>query len=359
MQKRNAWLFLVLSICLFALVAIIYWYSDSNSTFKDADRNFALDSKHDVTRIELKGVEGDTVVLYTDEQGNWRLNNALYANEAAVMELRSVLERLTIRQPVSIAQSNRVEAMFAEHGVLVDVYIRTHRIRFGGIRLFPYECNTLSFIVGKDTPDDQSTYMRKTISQQAFKVGVPAYGNGVSVVFDPRPLEWRDPVVFNIIRENIESVSVKVFDAPEQSFVLRPSQEMGFNFYRFDQPSEQIAFDADTARVIRFLSSFSDIYYERLPDQEGEIIRKELMVEQPFMEISVQSKDGILTKIQTYARRAPDDILLPASGIDQDPNRFYIQMENGEYALAQYYVFNRILRPLSFFENKREHTSSD
>ncbi|TVQ07347.1 MAG: hypothetical protein EA361_18530 [Bacteroidetes bacterium] len=345
---------------LLLLGMIIFWQSNVSSSFRVEDRDFSIDRELDVIRIEMESLSGeDKIVLHKDDQGRWRLDGSLYANDLAVRELLGVLERLAVRQPVSIANRNRVEEMLLQEGVLVDVFIMAHRVNFGNFRHFPYERRYQSVIIGPDTPDGESTYMRKTSSDVAFKVLRPGYETGISEVFRPEQRMWRDPVIFDVEYESIYSVSVAVYENKGESFVLKPLTGTDYKFFSAENNGEKLHFQADTARVLRFLSSFRDIHYERLPDAEGEKIRKELMFEQPFMEISVKTKDGMQTSIRAFARKTPEDDFRGKEGISQDPNRFYVQVNEGEYALAQYYVFNRILRPLSFFKNKPAEPPSD
>ncbi len=360
MRRGNAKLFFLFSLSLLMLGMIIFWQSNISSSFRAEDRDFSIDRKLEVTRIEMESLSGeDKIVLHKDEQGRWRLDGSLYANDLAVRELLGVLERLAVRQPVSIANRNQVEEMLLKEGVLVDVFIMGYRVNFGKFRYFPYERRYQSVIIGPDTPDGESTYMRKTSSDVAFKVLRPGYETGISEVFRPEQRMWRDPVIIDVEYESIYSVSVDVYDNEGESFLLKPTKGTDFQFFSAVNNGEELYFQADTARVLRFLSSFRDIHYERLPDEEDEKIRKELMFEQPFMEISVKTKDGMQTNIRAFARKTPEDVLRATEGIRQDPNRFYVQVNGGEYALAQYYVFNRILRPLSFFKNKPAEPSSD
>lgn len=360
MRKRNAKLFFLLSLSLFLVGMILYWQSGIYSTFRVEDRDFSVDKDLEITRIEMESLsEGKKIVLHKDKQEKWRLDSSLFANDLAVRELIVLLERLSVRQPVSIANRNQVEEMLSATGVLVDVFVAAHRVNFGNFRLFPYERRFQSFIVGPDAPEGESTFMRKTSSDQAFRVTRPGYKKGVSELFTAEKRVWRDPIVFDVSHESIHFVDVSVYGNEEESFVLKPLNDQDFQFFRDEDKEKVIAIEADTTRVLRFLSSFRDIHYERLLDEEDEKIRKELMFEQPFMEISVKTKDGMQTNIKAFARHATDEILSIAEGVSQDPNRLYVQVNEGEYALAQYYVFSRILRPLSFFENKPAEPSSD
>lgn len=351
MNQTNTRLFFVLSALLFILGVIIYWFTDTYSTFRIAERDFSVDTEHKIVRIELHSYqdEDNTIVLWKDEQDRWRLNDNLFANDLALRELETTLTRIRVRQPVSIANEGMVDEMLEQRGVRVNVFVSAHRIRMAGIKLIPYQRMYQSFVVGSDTPDGGSTYMRKSPSVQAFKVHRPGLESGISSLFIPEERIWRDPVIFDLKQEEVATVKVVVPEDPDESFILKNMGKDGFLFLDTAQ-QQSLDFIPDTLRVIRFLSSFKDIHYESLPDEKGEKIRKELMFEQPFMIITVETIRGETIKMRAYARKTPPHVLMPADGIDRDPNRFYVQVNQGEYALAQYYVFNRILRSRSFFQ---------
>ncbi len=350
MNRTNTHLFFVLSALLFIIGIVIYWFTDTYSTFRVAERDFSVSNEHEIVRIEMISYHTESrIELWKDDQDRWRLNENMFANELAVRELEGLLTRIRVRQPVSIAHAAKVDEMLENRGVRVNVFILAHRIRIGGLKLWPYQRMYQSFVVGDDTPDGESTYMRKSPSAQAFKMHRPGLETGISSLFIPEERVWRDPVIFDMEPEEVASVTVLVPDDPDESFTLKNLGSEGFLFLD-PQQQQPLDFAADTARTIRFLSSFKDIHYELLPDKIGELQRKELMFEQPFMIITVESIRGETIRMNAYARRTPPDVLMPADGIDRDPNRFYVQVNQGEYAQAQYYVFNRILRPRSFFQ---------
>jgi hypothetical protein len=261
------------------------------------------------------------------------------------------LSRLMIRQPVSIANSEKVAGMLDNQGVEVKVFVQAHRLKLGARKFLGYERLYQSIIIGDDTPDHESTYMRKARSSQAFKVHRPGYDKGVSDIFTPQLRVWRDPVLIDANWDEIDWVEILVTDRPDESYTVRNLPDKDFTFYKNGGGDNEFLFDADTVRIRRFLSSFRDIYYENLLDEEAEIFRQQHMFEQPFLQITVLLKDGTKTRLSAFARHNKTDEMLGPGSLKQDPNRFYVSINDGEFALAQYYVFNRIMRPLSFFQN--------
>jgi len=353
MQRRNIHLFLLLAALLFLLAVIIFWYSHSASTLRASDSDFSLDRSMDILRIEMYDSDRSEEVIMEkkDEQGRWILNTQFFANDLAVQQLINSMSRLRVRQPVSFENRIQIDQMLYEDGITVNFFVQAWRIHLGNLKLFPYQRAYQSFVVGEDTPDGLSTYMRKSGSQMPFKVHIPALESGIAYLFEPYEREWRDPVIIDMERQQISRISVKDLRQPGQSYHLIRTNDGTFDFFDFDDPSQQIEVAIDSLRLERFLSSFRNVHYETLLDEEQERLRNILMFEQPFMEVAIQNRGGLEVSFVAHARHLQESMDEAQASLKRDPNRFYIQVNKGEFALAQYYVFSRIMRPLSFFEN--------
>jgi hypothetical protein len=352
MQRRNIHLFILLAALLFLMAVIIFWYSHSASTLRATDSDFSLDRSLEILRIEMYNSDrSEEVIMEKDEQGRWKLNRQLFANDLAVQQLISSMARLRVRQPVSFENRNQVDQMLDEHGITVKFFVQAWRIHLANFRLFPYQRAYQSFVVGEDTPDGLSTYMRKSGSQMPFKVHIPALESGIAYLFEPYEKEWRNPVIIDMERQQISRISVKDINQPGQSYHLMRINTGRFEFFDYDDPTQKINVSVDSLRLERFLSAFRNVHYETLLDDEQEQLRKKLIFEQPFLKVSVQNREGMEVSVLAFARHLPEIAEATANGLQRDPNRLYIQVNDGEFALAQYYVFSRILRPLSFFEN--------
>lgn len=352
MQRTNVYLFLILAGLLFIIAAVIFWYSHSASTLRAADSDFSMEPSLDILRIEIfSDQDNKEVVMEKDEQDRWILNNRYYANDLAIQQLIDLSNRLQVRSPVSLENRSQVEEMLNNRGVTVIFYVQAYRIHLGNLKLFPYRRAYQSFIVGEDTPDGMSTYMRKAGSQIPFRVHVPTLERGIAFLFDPDEKEWRDPVIIDMPRNQISSITIRDFENPDDSYRLIRESADAFAFYHLDENEKMTDLDVDSLRLERFLQSFGDIHYETLLDEEQEQKRKKLMFEQPFMKVAVENRQGMEVSFTAFARTMPEGVDVLAGEVPPDPHRFYIRINEEEFALAQYYVFSRILRPLSFFDN--------
>jgi hypothetical protein len=353
MFKSKSSLYFFLALVLLTVGIIIYRFSDRNQSFRAMETDFSVPATHTVSRIEMiNRASNDTLFLELKESGRWMLNNGLHANELAVKDLLSALSRLRVRQPVSISESNTINQILDNEAVEVSVFVDAYRIHMGNLKLFPYQRRYQHFLVGSNTPDGESTFMRKHSSEMAFVVYRPGFQSGVSSLFSARLLAWIDPVVIDLSADQIASVEVTVFSEEVNSYILENSPTRGFSIFPLVTKDTLAADNFDSTRVARFLASFQNLYFERMLDEDGEKKRKELMFEQPEMKIIVESVSGNRTSLLFYSRKNPEGDSVLSGNLKHDPNRFYLKINDEDYTLAQYFVFNRIMRPLSFFQNK-------
>lgn len=353
MFKNKSSLYFLLALVLLTFGILIYRFSERNQSFRAAEADFSVPATHTISKIEMMSrASEDTLLLELSESGRWMLNGGLHANELAVKDLTSALSRLRVRQPVSVAESKTINQTLDKEGVEVSVFVNAYRINLGNLKFFPYQRRYQHFVVGNNTPDGESTFMRKLSADMAFVVYRPGFQSGVSSLFSSRLLAWIDPVVIDLGADEIASVEVTIFSDEENSYLLKNDPMRGVQVFSSNELNPADIEIVDSTRVARFLASFQNLYFERLLDEEGEKLRKELMIEQPEMKIIVESKAGIKTSLLFYPRKNPEGVSMLSADLHQDPNRFYLQINEGDYALAQYFVFNRIMRPLSFFQNK-------
>jgi hypothetical protein len=348
MDNKTKYIVLSLSLLLF-LVAMMIWYSNSHSTFRPTESDFSVRRGLDISSIEIVNMATEGTILLTHgNDGMWYLNNSLLANESAVIQLLDILRKLTIRQPVSLDQTEEVYQKFDESGIRVVVSAKDHYLKIGGRQFFPYQRVVQSFMIAGDTPDELSSYMRKSRESMAFMVHVPGMESGLYRYFDTNPNDWGDPVIIDMARNEIERVLIVFSEKPEESFLLKQDPYGMFEFYNHISGELLSGINIDTTRVVRFLSSFHSLHYESLVSDDEIQSLEEMMFDEPFMTLTVKPFHNESTVIEVYRKVPSDELISVGITTSYDPNRFYLKSDD-EYAIAQYYVFNRILRPLSFF----------
>ncbi len=304
--------------------------------------------EEEIVAVRLTGAEGEGVNLEIDEEGRWLLDGEFMANAPAVRDMRSVLRNLEVRRPVPFSDMGDVNAQLNDTGVEVEVFVQGHWIPLPGDRgLFPRKRKIRHFFIGEDSPGGEGSYLRHDGRDEAVEVYVPGVGGGLKKTFSPAPHIWRDPVVVDLEPSGIMRVETS-YAGDEAGFVLEQSAPDEYHLYdRSGSAIDLTLIRSD--RLQRYLNSFSNLYYERLlpgsaGDPPGDVISDE-----PYARVYILDDTGLETRLYFFRRELPDDGTLVSEFRDYDPNRFYLQVNEGDFALAQYYVFHPVRRTLSYF----------
>ncbi len=349
---RNNKLALVIVLVLAAL-ALVLWSTKTYTTLSDAESEFKITDTASVTKIFIADKNVDEVLLERQEIG-WRLNKQFKANTHLVDFLLGTMRRLKVKAPVPLSSHNNVVARMAAHGVKIEIYQTAHRIDlFDKVKLLPYEKRTRVFFVGDATQDNLGTHMLMEGADQPYVVYIPGFRGFLSSRFTPKVDDWKSHVVFNHKLSDIKSVSVQFTEEPESSYTVEVVDDMG-NFDLSNQGKKLESYD--TLKVLNFLTSFRDLRYETrmntllAPEKIDSIINSPSLYEISL----VDHKQDTVSIIGFKKAALPEEVanayemLVPV-----DHDRFFALINDGaDFVLLQYYVFDKILYPVSYFRKE-------
>ncbi|MFW5892258.1 MAG: DUF4340 domain-containing protein [Bacteroidota bacterium] len=348
-QKKKKTLIFIFTAIATLLVAVL---SYSFASYSFSKKEIGIDKQFEIVEITLISQQNNQKIsLKKENTEKWHLNQQHRADESAVEELIQTLFKIEIKQPVKVADQQIINQKLENEGVKTSVYIKSYLINLGNLKLLPYKRKYQTLLAGDNTDNNTGTYMKKPSSGKSYQVYIPGIERGISSIFNTSINLWKNPVIIDLEKEEIESVSLEFFSKPEESYILKRNENDSFTFLSAVEPQKEIEIDADTSKVERFLRSFENIRYESLLDDAKEKERMELMIKEPWIKLSVTKTDGTSQQFTIFERKNLDKKLFELGGITTDPDQFYIQMENGDFVLAEFYIFNRIFRPLSFFQN--------
>ncbi len=334
------------------LILLIFVLAYSYLSYSFSGQEFGIDKKFEIEKIKMTSQHEDKkIVLKKKNNDPWVLNQHYQANKAAVEELIQTLHRIEIKRPVKASDQEKVTGELDTEGIKTSVYIKAYMINLGSLKFLPYVRKHQTFLVGKDAGDQTSTFMKEPSSETSYQTFVPGLERGISSLFNTRKELWINPVIIDLEKKDIEAISLYFYKNPEESYVLQKTENDEFAFFSYEEPRKPLNFQPDSSKVERFLHSFENIRYESLMNDALEKERMERMIKEPAVELSVNQTDGTRIKLTIFERKNIHEKLFELGGITTDPDRFYIKLENGDFVVAQYYVFNRILRTLSFFQN--------
>jgi len=345
----------IIAVLILAVIAITLFLTNSKSTFKRELSDFAVDDTSSVTKVFMSDKNNNNLTLTRIEQGKWLVDDKYTGSKVNIELLLGTMLGLQVKETVPRAAMEYVIKDLATISVKVEIYQWKYRINiFDWVHLFPHEKLTKVYYVGGPIQSNRGSYMIMEHSSVPFVVYLPGLRGFVTPIYSPIEKYWRDYSIFKKTVQQIESVRMEFPADPANSYELRNNANMNIRFISLAGNQEVPRFD--TLKVMNFLASFRNINFEALLNDLEPRKKDSILATTPYCIISLTDTSHITQRIKTYRRGASpgevDDLGRPAP---YDMDRLYALVNDGrDFTLIQYFMFDKILRPMSFFVATRE-----
>ena len=347
MKKKN--LILIAAAVLVAVAALIIALLGSRkATF---DQDYHVEDIASVTRIFLADKQDNEVLLSRTADSVWVVNGTYAANQPLVDLLLETLNTMRIRQQVNRNAVPTIIKDLAAHAIKVEVYQQVYRINWfhGKLRLFPHEKLTVTYFVGRETQDMMASYMFREGDKVPYVIHIPGFRGFLTPRFVTDPLKWRSHNIVDLNVHAIERVELTIPDMPEEDFAI---QREGEGFY-MQLAGNRRAAGFDTARVAQMLSSFTWLNFDEFAAIVPNSFADSCVTGTPRTILHITDTAGHTTELRTYIKynNPADFAAMPDSAMYEvfDLNRLYAIINNQDTVLIQYYNFDNILQPASYF----------
>lgn len=349
-SKKNIIIFAVVALLGIATIVVVV-VRGQNHTFKQDFQIEAAAYPGAVTRIYMADKENHQVLLTSESDSVWLVDEKYPASMHMVDLLLHTLSDMRIRSQVNQSAAENVTKQLAAKSVKVEVYFKDYRISWFNdkFRLFPYE-NRRVIYVGHDTRDMMATYMYREGDKYPYIVNIPGFRGCLSPRFVVDQYAWRSHSIVSLPVQHIAKVELQIPSAPEESFSIERVGE-GFVFNMLNPLRRVEGFD--TARVAQLLSSFVNLNFDEYAKAVPKVELDTTFAYEPRTILSITDINGNTRSLKTYTKYTnPDDLQsMPDTTMYQvfDLNRLYAILDNKDTVLIQYYIFDNILQPASFF----------
>jgi hypothetical protein len=347
-MKKNR--YFVLAILVLALLAVTLILSQSRTTFKSSSSDFAIDDTSDVTKIFMADKNNNTLKLTRIVPGKWVVDDKYPGQKSTINMLLTTMLELQVKEPVAITARNTIIRQLAVNSVKVEIYQWKYRVNlFGKIKLFPHEKLTKVYYVGGATQSNRGTFMLMEHASEPYVTYLPGLRGFVSPRYMPIQKYWRDYTVFHKSYHEIASVKLEFPSDPEQSYIVKNDHDKRISLFSVAGNREIAGWD--TLRVMSFLTSFSKIDFEALVNDMEKRKKDSILSSPPFHILTLTDTGGVSTVIRTYHKASsPGDVDEKGKSIPYDLDRLYALVNSGQdFTLVQFLVFDKILRPKSYF----------
>jgi hypothetical protein len=333
MKNRNRVLIAVFLVSLSG--ALVIYFSRSSGTVKKELKDFAVEDTSDVDKIFLADKSSHRVLLTREAPGKWLVNEKYYARKDMLDNLMDVIRRVTVRTIVAQAARENIIKRMASGSIKVEIYKKgeLHKV----------------YYVGSGTQDNLGSFMLLENSSAPFICYLPGHKGTVTNFYMPLENEWRNRILFNYTFPEIESVTARYPNRPAEDFSIEIAENNQLRLKSLNRGAYLSSFD--TSKVKAYLLEFKNIAFE-----DFTTVSKEKMdtvrTGHHLFSITVKEKNTGKTKtVKGYRMPLPpnitDDFGKP---VYFDEDRMYGEFTGIQETLVlQYYTFDRIAVPLSFF----------
>jgi hypothetical protein len=345
-MKKNS-IILIITLLLVVFAALLY-FNNRKSTLRDREKAFAVRDTSSVTKIFLADKKNRTILLEREEAGRWMLNETYLARQSGVELLLETMKNLAPRYPVPKSAHDNIVAQMAAQSVKVEVYQQVYRVDlFDRIKWFPHEKRTKTYYVGSATADNMGTFMLMEGAEMPFVVHLLGFRGYVAPRYSTLEKEWRDHTIFKTKLYDLREVSMEIPREPENSYKIINGDDQ----IQLLPLSSNQAIPFDTLKLLNFMTAFADIRFEELLDQFEPERRDSITQSLPKNIISVTDVNGVTTTIKTFFKENTSGSFDPEGNLySADIDRLYALVnDERDFVLIQYYVFDKIMRPLSYF----------
>lgn len=352
MNKKRV-LYATVIAFLLGITALYLIYTNTNSTNNKELSDFSVRDTSSITKIFLSDMNKNSVKVVKVKPGEWIVNDKYPVRNDNIVTIFKTLIWIEVREPVPQKHLEQVNALLAATSTKVEIYQTVYRINlFNKIKLFPYEKRTKTFYVGEATQDQMGTYMLMENSTKPFITYLPGFRGFLSSRFSCRENDWRIPRIYNSRLGEIKSVAVDFVESPEKSFKVVNNNDRTFSLFSNNTGFNKIE-KFDTINVMNFMSSFENINFEAVLNN---LSKKDSIIKSPpFHIITLEKFTGEIQKVKTYHKWSIEPELIVSGTNEYDRDRLYALINNDkDFVLIQFFVFDRILRPLTYFTENKE-----
>ncbi len=350
MRKNKKYLIILLIV---APVAIWFLTRDDQSTLKERETGFAVKDTSLVTKIFIADKKTNSIVLERTGNG-WILDQKYNTNPKVIDGLLSTMHRIKVKSPVPKVGLENVLKRMASIGIKVEIYQQDYRINlFDKFKFFPYEKLSKVYYLGDITSDNVGTYMLMEGADNPYITYIPGFRGFLTPRFSPKPDDWKSHKVFRHTLSEISKVAVEFGETPEESFSVDLSDADG-NYKLISLDNNQQLVNYDTLKLLNFLTSFSDLRYETRLNNIMTPTNLDSITSTPVIYkvtlVDDKNDTTVLTAFRkkTLSQKVKDEAYYKL--IPDDRDRFYALVNDDEdFVLLQYYVFDKILYPLSHY----------
>lgn len=343
MKKKN-----VILLVLFLILAGTAFYlypklNRKNSTGDNPFMQFAIEDTASVSKITIQDRNGNVALLERkNNSSDWTINKKYAARKDVIKLLLECFHDIRVRGNVPAKMRDNMLAVMTTSAKEVKIYGKNNEL----LKTYYVGPNTqdhLGTIMLLETPEDGR-------SEEPYITHIEGFTGFLNPRFFIDEMEWRSTDIFYYPNNDIAEIEVLHMTDPGSSFKLSYEGNNKLKFERnlngtltpFAQLDTALAFDL----LKRMRKVNLETYNTLLKPESADSIKNIT----PTFVLKVKNSSGNITSLNLYLKKAKE-MTPDATGqmTPFDPEYFWAKTDANELGLAQFFVFEPLLQPASFY----------
>ncbi len=335
-MKKNR----IAAILIIILGSITFWFvlNNKNSTIKKELSDFAFEDTASITKIFLVDNEKKSILLERVNATQWTLNKKYKAREDAVNVLLTTIKRVAVKTPVPKPAFENVVKQIAVKHVKIEIYQSNDE---------PVKV----YYVGHNNQEHSGTYMLLENSSVPFLMHIEGFRGFLSARYFTNENEWRSTAIFNYNYGEIAEIKLEYPSQPEKSFSITDFGNNKFSLKELKANTEILNYD--TAALMQYAALFQKIHFEGFEETRTQAFKDSIIKTTPMQIFTVTDKTGNSKIVKTFIKPAKEGSTdMDGKPIFSDLDRFYGWIDNTNFVVLQYFVFDPLLKSSADFHKK-------
>lgn len=350
-NKKKQNILITIGTVLVVAIALILVFSRKSSSIQGKNMDFAVTDTAQIQSIFLADKLEGRILLTRQDNSHWLLNKEEFAVQENVDNLLSVIYNIAVKYPVANAAKENVNKWLATGATKVQISYNDYRIKIGNWKKWKYE-RKKTFYIGSATQDNMGNYAVMEGSNMPVIVYQPGFRGFISPYFSALIEDWKSHQILNLRIAQIKEIKVTDFENPQESLRILRNGEKNFDIFSLSDNTKLPVYD--TLKLYDHLGSYRNLNFEFFVNELRQT-EHDSILDSKFREIYVEDMDGNKTIITMYYLLNEYDTAQFEYNPDfmeaYNRDKFYITLGDDmkQLYICQYFVFDRIIQPLSYY----------
>lgn len=340
---------IILMVLVLAGLSFFTYQTLQNNSTKDSfelnpHTQFAIKDINTISKVFLADRSGKQALVEKISDDQWKYTNKstgqnYIANPSAINSLLQTLVKIRTREPVSKAAEENVIKSIAAKSTKVEIYDDQNNI----IKVY---------YVGPMAGSATGNYMIMEGSEQAYVNYIPNFQGTVDTRYITTEEDWRDKAFVRTLKDELEFISIAYQDPSQsnESFKIN-IDAVGLASVEAIDPSTQTIGSRfiNMDNVDTYLEDFETIFAEKILYNKP--LRDSILTTRPFAIVRYKARyHNEAQTFRLYSLYNPKaDRGDGQAGHRQKIQRYFVDINENNFFLAQHLVIRKILWGYSFF----------